>query len=376
MTDDEDEHVHPPLLSDSEPSDDEEDESSDDEDDSPLNRYLNSRQPPVTRRNEDQFLPGAKVWTEDSPQDDSRIEYQEVTAELLLNLLEMNEEEEAAMDSVTALEYPPVAEPDTAPEDELVSSTVGETPSEQTKVEKVFDSDEDQALIDCVNLDREAEGIFNRVGHSTSVYVTTSMWSYIINYPLSRMLKNMRISVKKLFTLQDRDDPGEIFWGDQLFSNPWRIDPQCRRGVLTGLGFNQSSCSCDYCASQSAPTNLRRGIRGKIRAVQTVPGQCQPGILGFGAPTPLVTLKVMASCQKKGSRIANLRVTPDTGATCDVIRLKIAEHINAVIEPNVHKYKLTDAQNVNIPIIGTTKLRLQRPGGEWQTIRQGLRHHC
>merc|ERR1711873_172593 len=54
MTDDEDEHVHPPLLSDSEPSDDEEDESSDDEDDSPLNRYLNSGEPGDTWRNEDQ----------------------------------------------------------------------------------------------------------------------------------------------------------------------------------------------------------------------------------------------------------------------------------------------------------------------------------
>merc|ERR1711867_182069 len=224
-------------------------------------------------------------------------------------------------------------EPNTALGFEMGSPTVERTPSEQTEVKKVFDSDEDQSLMECVDMDREVEGIFNKIGHSTSIYVTTSMWSHIINYPLSRMLRNMKISVKKLFTLQDRDDPGEIFWGDQLFSNPWRMDPQCKRGVLTGLGLDQSSCSCDYCASQSAPTNLRRGIRGKIRAVQTVPGQCQPGILGFGAPTPLVTLKVMASCQKKGSRIANLRVTPDTGATCDVIRLKIAEHINAVIEP-------------------------------------------
>merc|ERR1711895_387646 len=73
MTDDEDEHVHPPLLSDSEPSDDEEDESSDDEDDSPLSRYLISREPGDIRRNEDQFPPGARVWTEDSPHDDSRI---------------------------------------------------------------------------------------------------------------------------------------------------------------------------------------------------------------------------------------------------------------------------------------------------------------
>merc|ERR1711895_310969 len=114
MTDDEDEHVHPPLLSDSEPSDDEEDESSDDEDDSPLNRYLNSREPADIRRNEDQFPPGARVWSEDSPQDDSRMEHQEVTAELLYNLLGLNEEGEAATDDVTALESPPITGPNVA----------------------------------------------------------------------------------------------------------------------------------------------------------------------------------------------------------------------------------------------------------------------
>merc|ERR1712089_58062 len=178
----------------------------------------------------------------------------------------------------------------------------------------------------------------------------------------------MRISVKKLFTLENREDPGEIYWGDKLFSNPWIMEPQCRRGVLTNLGLDMFHCICDYCRSQSAPTHLRRGIRGKVRVLQKVPGQCQPGILGFGAPTPLVTLKIMAGCQGKGDRIATLKVTPDTGATCEVIKEKIAKQIGAIIEPNTEKYKLTDAQNVNIKIVGTCKLRLQRPGGEWKTI--------
>merc|ERR1712089_20445 len=181
-------------------------DSEDDENDSPSRRYLNNTiNSSVARGREDQIPPGARVWTEDSPQD----EYQEVTAELLLNLLEMNEEVEAATDSVTASESPPVVESNTAPEDELVSSTAEETPSEVAPEikEAEFDSDEDQALLDCVNLDHEAEDIFNRVGNSTPVYVTTSMWSYIVNYPLSRMLKNMRISSKRLFTLNDKEDP-------------------------------------------------------------------------------------------------------------------------------------------------------------------------
>merc|ERR1712115_39668 len=106
-----DEPVHPPLLSDSEPSDDEEDESSDDEDNSPLNRYLNNRELRDIQGKDDQIPPGARVWTEDSPQDDSRMEHQEVTAELLYNLLGWNEEGEAATDDVTALESPPITGP-------------------------------------------------------------------------------------------------------------------------------------------------------------------------------------------------------------------------------------------------------------------------
>ncbi len=249
-------------------------------------------------------------------------------------------------------------------------STAEETPSGLTPEEKEadFDLEEDQTLLDCVKLDLEAEDIFNRVGNSTPIFVTTSMWSYIVNYPLSRMFRKMRVTIKQLFTLDDKEDSEDIYWGDKLFSNPWRLEPQCRRGVLVHLGLDLSHCTCDYCTSHSIPTNLRRGTRGKICAIQKVPGQCQPGILGFGAPTPLVALKIMAGCQGKGDRIATLRVTPDTGATCDVIKEKIAKQIGARIEPNTEKYKLTDAQNVNIKIVGTCKLRLQRPGGEWRTI--------
>ena len=89
------------------------------------------------------------------------------------------------------------------------------------------------------------------------------------------------------------------------------------------------------------------------------------GILGIGAPTPLVALKIVSGCQNKGARVATLRVTPDTGATVDVIKQDIAKQIGAEIEPNTGGYKLSDAQNANIKIVGTCKLRLQRPGGQW-----------
>merc|ERR1711867_349090 len=64
---------------------------------------------------------------------------------------------------------------------ELGSPTAVKTPSEQIQVEKVFESDEDQLLIECMDKDREVEGIFNKIGHSTPVFVASEMWTQIIN---------------------------------------------------------------------------------------------------------------------------------------------------------------------------------------------------
>merc|ERR1711895_335490 len=133
-----DEPTHPPLLSDSEPSDDEEDESSDDEDNSPLSRYLNNRGLKDLQGKESQIPPGARVWTEDSPQDNSE-EHQEVTAELLFSILGWNDEGESDTDVVSALESPPITGPTDALEIELGSSTAGETLSEQTQVEEALE---------------------------------------------------------------------------------------------------------------------------------------------------------------------------------------------------------------------------------------------
>ena len=187
MTEDEDEpiksddNIHPPLLSDSEHSDSEENVDSEDDDiDTPIRCYLNNElKSSVARGCEDQIPPGARVWTDETPQDDSRVEYQEVTAELLLNLLEMNVEENTSTETVTASESPPAADSNTAPEDEPVISTAEETPSGLTPVEKEadFDLEEDQTLLDCVKLDLEVEDIINRVGTLTPIFVTTSMWS-------------------------------------------------------------------------------------------------------------------------------------------------------------------------------------------------------
>ena len=160
-----------------------------------------------------------------------------------------------------------------------------------------------------------------------------------------------------------------------MFKNPWMQDEQqtCRRGVLVSLGVDLAPCLCDFCKATCSPVNLRPGSRGKIQAVQQVAresrkGLTDPEILGVGAPTLLVALKIMSGCQGKGARMASLRVTPDTGATVDVIKYDIAKKIGAEIEPNSSGYKLTDAQNADIKIVGTCKLRIQRPGGKWRSV--------
>merc|ERR1712041_10746 len=67
--------------------------------------------------------------------------------------------------------------------------------------------------------------------------------------------------------------------------------------------------------------------------------------------------------------MSSFMTSTDTGATVDVIKEDIAKQIGADIEPNTGRYKLSDAQNADIKIVGTCKLRLQCPGGQWRTIK-------
>merc|ERR1712215_186669 len=261
------------------------------------------------------------------------------------------------------VENPPIRNPTP----ELESSTAAVPPSD---VEVDFNSEDDAALLECVQLDREADDLLNKMGEGAPpIYVTSLMLSFIVNFPLADRLNKIKLSTKKLFTLSDTIPSEDINWGDGTFGNPWLQEPQYRRGILVNLGLDPAHCTCDFCQSYCNPINLRPKGRGKIRVVQKVPGQTQPGILGFGAPPPLVPLKIVSGCHNKGARMATLCVTPDTGATVDVIKEDIAKQIGAEIEPNTGGYKLSDAQNAILKIVGTCKLRLQRPGGQWRTIK-------
>ena len=89
----------------------------------------------------------------------------------------------------------------------------------------------------------------------------------------------------------------------------------------------------------------------------------RPDILSrLGAPTPLIPIRIMAECQNKDPKLATVRVCPDTGATCDVLREDVAKKVGAIIEPNMMGYRLIDAQKQPIHIIGTTQLKIQRWG--------------
>ena len=202
---------------------------------------------------------------------------------------------------------------------------------------------------------------------SKYVFMSNNMISYIINFPLSEKFARLNLNVRRIFSIEE-ENPPDINYGDWIFSNPWSQQEVqgCKRGVLVSPELNPEMCTCDFCTERNPTVNLRPGSRGKIRAVSQYAREAgikDPDILGYGAPTPLVALKIMAGCQNNGSRVATLRVTPDTGATVDIIRNDIARKIGAEISPNSSGYKLTDAQNSNIKIIGTTKLRIQRPNG-------------
>ena len=70
-----------------------------------------------------------------------------------------------------------------------------------------------------------------------------------------------------------------------------------------------------------------------MKKIFSIEGEDPPRI-NWGASTPLVTLKIMSGCQSSGSRVATLRVTPDTGETVNIIRHDIAKVIGAEIKPN------------------------------------------
>ena len=71
-----------------------------------------------------------------------------------------------------------------------------------------FDSEEDAALLKCVELDNEAESLLEKMGGgSKPIFMSRTMISYLINFPLAERMRRLKLSVKKIFTIEDQVKP-------------------------------------------------------------------------------------------------------------------------------------------------------------------------
>merc|ERR1711873_198759 len=149
-----------------------------------------------------------------------------------------------------------------------------------------FNSEDDADLLKCAESDNGAESLLENIGEDTkSVFMSSNMISYIINFPLADKLAKLSLSVKKIFSIEGEDTP-RINWGDWMFSNPWLQEKRqgCKRGVLVSPEMNPAMCTCEFCVAASSQVNLRPGSRGKIWAVQQVvreSGISDPLVFGF-----------------------------------------------------------------------------------------------
>ena len=67
-----------------------------------------------------------------------------------------------------------------------------------------FDSEEDAALLNCVELDNEAESLLDKMERDAkSVFMSSTMISYIINFPLADRMRKLNLSTKKIFTIEE-----------------------------------------------------------------------------------------------------------------------------------------------------------------------------
>ena len=84
-----------------------------------------------------------------------------------------------------------------------------------------FNSEDDADLLKCAESDNGAESLLEKIGGDTkSVFMSSKMISYIINFPLADKMVKLSLSVKKILTIEV-ENPPTINWGDWMFSNPW-----------------------------------------------------------------------------------------------------------------------------------------------------------
>ena len=235
LSEQENEDLMPALSSDSESDSDDDDEDSEDDDDVPWTNKLTSN---ISRKAADgsKDLPGCPgIWTkEETPQDITTAEFQESMQKIFEEISEVMDAQaaERAAREAAASAPPPVRTSTPIEEPELECSTMATPLVENTtscgEVGEVdFDSEDDAALLKCVELDNEAELLLDRMGEGTKpVFMSSTMLSYLINFPLADKLRKLKLSVKKIFTIEDQENSPDINWGDWMFNNPWVQEEQ------------------------------------------------------------------------------------------------------------------------------------------------------
>ena len=86
-----------------------------------------------------------------------------------------------------------------------------------------------------------------------------------------------------------------------------------------------------------------------------------------GCPTPMVNLKIKIK-KNQEEKLATLRALSDIGASVDCIDKNFAKKHNLEIQPDTtNMIELVSAEGKVMRVLGTTKLTLQAPGGNWTT---------
>ena len=93
----------------------------------------------------------------------------------------------------------------------------------------------------------------------------------------------------------------------------------------------------------------------------------KPLKIRIGYPTLEVKVQVMAGT-KAITRVSTIRVTPDTGATVDLISSKLANSLGCKIKRDLREYKITVVDKKKLSISGTTTVRLRLLTGDWESI--------
>ena len=72
---------------------------------------------------------------------------------------------------------------------------------------------------------------------------------------------------------------------------------------------------------------------------------------------------------KAVTRVNTIQVTPETGATADLISSRLANSLRCKIRKDRGEYRIIGVDKKPLTILGTTTVRIRLPMGDWDSIR-------